>query len=319
MVWVRLILNIVYDCLYAGLLPNEAQNLQSADVLLGLTPTLLSTLAPSIGEISLLSTRRRFLALLLAVANPSIYVSRLLSFNDPMEYLNPVETAFPDGFLSLQGRSATVLASLQYILAAGAIVNVVHLSWELGYRTVIAWKCNASYIPFLWTIIPLFVHIIAAVGWHISNSVRQANRLEQGVASRSKVQQMAMQEGKLPSQDPKLDFKTPWRDFQQQPPSHKREKLAIFLNELAGFGAFLHLLFGTTVFSSLMFIGVLDALQVIARYIASGLICRLIVSWELAAMRAARKKLEDPAGESRAQDSSKLDLPERQTFPMLTT
>lgn len=311
--------NTVYDCLYAGLLPNEAQNFQSADVLLGLTPTLLSTLAPSIGEISLLSTRRRLLALLLAVANPSIYVSRLLSFNDPMEYLRPVETAFPDKLLTLDGRGASVIVFLQYILAAGAIVNVVHLSWELGYRTVIAWKCNASYIPFLWTIMPLFVHVIAAVGWHMSNTVREANRSEEGVASRSKLRQMAMQEITLPSQDPKLDFNTPPTDPQGRLPSHNREKLAIFLNELAGFGAFLHLLFGTTVFSSLMFIGVLDALQVIARYISSGLICRLIVSWELAAMRAAGKESEEQADESRARVSSKVDLPERQTFPMMMT
>lgn len=87
----------------------------------------------------------------------------------------------------------------------------------------------------------------------------------------------------------------------------------------AGLGAFLHLLFGTTVFSSLMFIGVLDALQAIARYIASGLICRLIVSWELAAMRAARKRLETQVDETQAQDSGKVDLPERQTFPMMAS
>ncbi|KAL9023905.1 MAG: hypothetical protein Q9196_006892, partial [Gyalolechia fulgens] len=279
-----------YDCLSTGLLPNEASNFQSAEVLLGLTPSLLTMLAPSIGEISLVSTRRRMLALLLAVANPSIYVSRLLSFNDPREYVRRTDNAFPDSMLNLDGRNAAIVAFLQYALAAGAIVNVVHLSWELGFSTVIAWKCNASYIPFLWTMMPLSVHVIAAAGWHLSTPVKMVNRRYAANAQQSlkpwcKIQQMCVQEMRLPSQHPPLEFSASGVMHD----SRGYSKLGIFLNELAGFGAFLHLLFGTTVFSSLMFISVLDALRVIARYIASGLICRLIVKWELAAMRAVEQ------------------------------
>lgn len=207
----------VYDCLSAGLLPNEASNFQSAEVLLGLTPSLLTTLAPSIGEISLLSTRRRFLALLLAVANPSIYVSRLLSFNDPRENLKPSDSAFADSMLKLRGRRAVLVATAQYLLAAGATVNVIHLSWELGFRTVIAWKCNASYIPFLWTIMPLIVHILAAGGWHTSTPVRLINHRAKVRAQRdsscarpwAKLQEMCIQEIQLPSQHGKLGIAMP--------------------------------------------------------------------------------------------------------------
>lgn len=313
----------MYDCLSAGLLPNEASNFQSAEVLLGLTPSLLTTLAPSIGEISLVSTRRRGLALLLAVANPSIYVSRLLSFNDPRQYLqsDDTTTAIPDALLKLDGRWASVASALQYLLAAGAIVNVVHLSWELGFRTVIAWKCNTSYVPFLWTIMPLIVHLVAAAGWHISTPVRAINHQQSTKAQAmqcsglgSKLRQMWTEEFKLPSQCDQMDVSTIPTGQRQTVSSH--DKLAIFLNELAGFGAFLHLLFGTTVFSSLMFIGVLDALQVIARYIGSGVVCRIIVNWELAAMRARRPPPAQQEGIP-LQDTGKFELPDRQTFPMM--
>lgn len=53
---------IVYDCIYEDLLPNEQQNFASANVMLGLTPTILSGIAPSVSEISLLSSRRPLMA-----------------------------------------------------------------------------------------------------------------------------------------------------------------------------------------------------------------------------------------------------------------
>lgn len=264
----------VYDCLTAGLLPNEASNFQSAEVLLGLTPTLLATLAPSIGEISLVSTRRSILALLLAVANPSIYVSRLLAHQDPSEYLQRGGTAFPEAMLNPSGRQAIILSMLQYVLAAGAIANVVQLSWELGFRTLIAWKCNDSYLSFLWTVMPLVVHIFAAVGWHISTPVRSINHPAASTGqvaahSTTGLRRRLLREVQLPCQYAPLSMAA----SVARNTGRARDKPAVFLNELAGFWAFLHLLFGTTVFSSLMFISVLDALKVIARYIASGLVC----------------------------------------------
>lgn len=66
-----------------------------------------------------------------------------------------------------------------------------------------------------------------------------------------------------------------------------------------------------------MFIGVLDALQVIAQYIASGLVCRLIVNWELAAMRAVEERDEQDSRIALAPTMAKDDgLSQRQTFPL---
>ena len=72
----------------------------------------------------------------------------------------------------------------------------------------------------------------------------------------------------------------------QQKGTYLENKMSVALNELAGFLAFLQILFGTLLFSSLMFTATLDALGVIARYVASGLVCRFIVTWELAALRS---------------------------------
>lgn len=61
------------------------------------------------------------------------------------------------------------------------------------------------------------------------------------------------------------------------------------LNWVALILAYAHWIFGTLVFSSTLFIGTLDALGVIARYLASAIICRMILLVELAGIRGAEE------------------------------
>lgn len=49
--------------------------------------------------------------------------------------------------------------------------------------------------------------------------------------------------------------------------------------------AFVQILFGTAVLSSLTFIATLDAVVVILRYVVSGCVCRIILMYELQGMR----------------------------------
>ena len=63
-------------------------------------------------------------------------------------------------------------------------------------------------------------------------------------------------------------------------------RTTICLNWVAPILAYAHWIFETLVFSSTLFIGTLDALGVIARYIASAIICRMILLVELAGIRA---------------------------------
>ena len=54
---------------------------------------------------------------------------------------------------------------------------------------------------------------------------------------------------------------------------------------LIAVGTVAHILFGTSVFSSLTFIAVPDALPIAARYLISGIVCRGILMYELSGMR----------------------------------
>ena len=82
-------------CIQDGLPIENQLAMASAQVLLGLTPTLLSTLAPSVGEISMLSSVRPLLALLLSLGCPAVYSIRALEYDDPVLTLKPtVEDLF---------------------------------------------------------------------------------------------------------------------------------------------------------------------------------------------------------------------------------
>lgn len=85
-------------------------------------------------------------------------------------------------------------------------------------------------------------------------------------------------------------------------------RLAVSLNWVAVMLGYAHWIFGTLLFSSALFIATLDAFGVIARYIASALICRMILLVEIAGMRGveeaqiATKDEEPSAGAERVRN-----------------
>ncbi|OCL11449.1 hypothetical protein AOQ84DRAFT_437698 [Glonium stellatum] len=296
----------IYDCLYSGLLPNEQANFASAQVFLGLTPGLLATLGPSIGEISLLSLQRPLLSFFLALGGPAIYVPRLLTYDDPLSNLQLTTTIFPLAISLPSATTGTLLSVFQYILAMLATANVVQLSWQLGYRTVIAWKCNSSYLPFLWSTLPAVIHLCSSISWRWSQPMRQLKR----------------DDPNAPVPLCKIKSWAEWlrRDFTLSVNTKKRNLLklchdndvgvsndpvTVFFNQAAGLMSFLHILFGTLVFSSLMFIATLDAMNVIARYLISGLACKLVVAYELNGMRIVetRRPVDEEPGEIKPPNS----------------
>jgi len=289
---------LVYDCLYAGLLPNEQSNFASAQVVLGLTPGLLATVAPSLGEVSMLSSQRPFLSLLLSLGGPAVFVPRLLGYTDPLETLQPVPSFFGNRLRRFSSLTANTISLIEYILVAGAISNVIYVSWQLGWRTVVAWKCNSSYLPFLWSSLPVVIHLFAATAWHWSESMRQVEREEEQHQVRTHVSiPLIGTVVWLPrwlQREFTLSANCPRRNYRARPgnlPEDKRDArplnsgLPVFLMEAAELMAFVHILFGTVVFSSLTFIATLDAVGVIVRYILSGCVCRFVLMYELQNMR----------------------------------
>jgi hypothetical protein len=70
-------------CILSQLTPDVVANFQSATVVLDLMPTLLSTIGPSVADISLLSAYRPVLSFLISMGVPAIWQTRIFELNDP--------------------------------------------------------------------------------------------------------------------------------------------------------------------------------------------------------------------------------------------
>jgi hypothetical protein len=74
-------------CILNHITSDWQANLNSAGVILGIMPTLLSGIGPSIAETSLLSAHRPFLSLLISMGAPAIWPTRIFKYNNPIHVL----------------------------------------------------------------------------------------------------------------------------------------------------------------------------------------------------------------------------------------
>lgn len=128
-------------CIYDQLATNHLLNYQSALVMLGLLPTLLTCIGASVAEISLLYAHCPLLAALLSLGTPTPWtISNLFDSNTPdRASITRMDRLMP------RPRSPWVAAALsggQYVLAAGAGANSIFTALEVGRRTVLSWNCT---------------------------------------------------------------------------------------------------------------------------------------------------------------------------------
>lgn len=248
----------------------------SASVLLGMTPGLLATLGFSVAEISLLSVERPILSLLLSFGFPAVYPTRVLEYEDALEILKKTTKSPSFRWVTRSSRHQALISAAEYILASVAIFNVVYTSYQLGVRTIISFRCVNSIFPLVWTLLPIFVHLPAALAFRWSNRNKSANKnvtigetphhptTEKVSAFLSKETSLCL------TREDRRDVST----FQ---PS----VITVTCNWLATTLGFLHATFGIFIFSSLLFIETLDVVAVILRYTASAVVCRLILMFDL--------------------------------------
>ena len=75
------------DCILGNLVESIKSDVGTAQVLFGLLPVILSNFGPTIAEISVMSTQRPLLTLMLAFGAPAVYLTRLFRYDSPLEVL----------------------------------------------------------------------------------------------------------------------------------------------------------------------------------------------------------------------------------------
>jgi hypothetical protein len=259
-----------------------------------------------VAEISLLSAHRPVLSFLISMGAPAIWPTRIFEYNDPEKILTGDGGVFIFGAIHTWW-IATAISVCQYIFAIGALANIVTTSVELGQKSILSWGCTTTFLPLLWTTLASFIHVIAATSHTLARSRRhptQSGNTESLPSLKGRVHATSV--AARSKEKPRLSFMSLLRNLTRAAKqetticaNHKvkpyhdsnlmTSHLAISFNVAAACLGFLHIVFGTLVFSSLQFITVWDVFNsIIWRYILSTVVCRVILIVELAGLRTSK-------------------------------
>ncbi|KAF7507550.1 hypothetical protein GJ744_010341 [Endocarpon pusillum] len=257
-------------------------NMAAAAVLLGLTPSILGALGPSVEEMSSLFiiARRPLLGICLAAGAPSLYPFRTFDYKEAIARL---QDRNPHVRPRLFTRSYQYLVMIvEFIFAIGAIANNVTNSYQLGMQTSCVFAPQLWFLPILWAFLSILTHLFSALALRTRVNCERPYK--------TFIDWLRIQFTPIAEQKP----------LRVEPCEETRFSLVVAW-WVSCYNPGL-LIFGTITFSSLIFITVRDALAVIARYLTSLLVCRAILMYELGVLRAKyREEYERPESDQELQ------------------
>lgn len=255
-------------------------SMASAAVLLGLTPSILSILGPSIDEIGVLCVigRRPLLSLLIVGGAPAVFPDRAFKLESPAKILNDHEGRLRNAKWSTS--TERIVLMLEHIITVAAIANLAHTCYLLGVRTICNFAPQIPYFPMLWTWVGIGTHLINCWGMHLRVKEKYSYR------RLSILQYLKAQFIPLTEQYP-MEFTV--RD---------ESRRSIVFSWMASILIIIHIIFGTLIWSSLIFIGVKDSVFVITRFMISALMARGVLMYELGMLRNLHINSSYPRGKA---------------------
>lgn len=264
--------NQVLNCILRNLEEFRKAEMAASSVVLGAMPFMLHALESPTVETALISRRRPVLALLLAVGSPAVPTMKGTGFSAQVsEYVarsgDPLAIPGVD-WRRMPSIVGPLLSLGQYMLVSVAVANVLHLAYRLGANAVVVFAPDVIFLPPLWSCLAVLVHLAGVLALRLR--VRSQSSDETG---RSGARGFA-----------------PWSPWEIIPlvwqPAERlvwREDTILLLavTWLLGTVIPMHLIFGTLIFSGLLFFSVIDAVMITARHCGSAIVCRAVVRMEL--------------------------------------
>ncbi|RYP46625.1 hypothetical protein DL768_007204 [Monosporascus sp. mg162] len=277
------------NCILEATTEARKAHMASAAIFLGMVPTLLSLVAPSIPQLALLSARRPLLALFISSGSTVLFLDRLFRIESPRETLTRTGG---ERFIPRLKRQWAILFSVgEYLLVTVAAINVIWNSWQLGNKAVVVWKCELNFMPLIWVLGPPFILMVVAIPFHFTTIAKSLRAqacdysplaVPEQVDSKRKPSTV----GELIAREITPAIRHPTIKLEEIP--HPETWAVIILN--VGFClAALQVLLGMGVLSSVLFVSVRDAMWVGLRYVVSTGICRLVLALELECMKSDRR------------------------------
>ena len=276
----------VVGCLLNTFPETDKANMASAAVILGILPATLSLAGSNTAETGLLSLRRPLLAFLIGAGAPAVSPTRTFNYGDPKELIQirPKSIRAP----RLNNVSSITVLVFEYIFALLAVANLCLVSFQLCIRTLCSFSLDTAYLPALWAFLAAVVHLFgaAAVAMRVRIGEVRSDKPTRGRSIRQRIRD----EFRLSKDQAEATI-----TLQEETPYF------IFISWFTSSGTVVHIIFGTLVFSSLLFITTLDAVTVVFQFLGSTIICRAILMFELSGMRS-QVKVREEDGRNRSTD-----------------
>ena len=268
----------VLDCLLEyGTSELRKTTIAAAQVTLGLIPTLLSCVGNSVPEISLLASQRPTLTMLLTLGAPGMYPARFTQYVNPFDVLD--EAASKQIFSGARAATKrTVIISSQYLLAMAIAANNLEMSLRLGSRSVLAWGCRSWYMPMVWVLFSMSTYAFATMSCFIA----KGNARPTYGSMKSRWMRLDPIEDTLSSSLRSLQV---YMHIQTLVRGEEPSIPVMIWQVCASCLAVVHTILGTLILSSLIFVGFHDTIVILARFLASALVSRMIVLFQLDLIR----------------------------------
>lgn len=271
------------NCILNNLDEVTKANAASAAVILGLLPSTLSLVGLSYLDTGLLAHKRPLLAFLLASGSPAVSPIRTYDYRDPADILQIYQGAIKSPTLGTG--AAIAVSAVEYALAIATVTNLVVATYMLSVRTICSFAAEVAYMPVIWPFLALLIHFVGTIALSLRVRFSEPGNQRLSLASIVRREFLPCSLHPVTELQPK-----------------KESALFIIIAWCLSTGTVLHLILGTLVLSSLLFISTQDAVMVAAQYLGSTLVCRMILMFELAGLRETvqvkelKEKDDDSAG-----------------------
>ncbi|KAI1390857.1 uncharacterized protein F4822DRAFT_165575 [Hypoxylon trugodes] len=285
--------SVALSCILQETDEGSKQLLGAIMVLLGAIPTLLALTSPTVTESALLSMEYPSLTFLLAFGSAAVHTSRIMDYVDPLDAIDTTKRSAKDEPFTRLANSLQpyrrFIVVIEHILGLAAVVNTIEVTLDLGLRSVASIDCDRSCWPLSWALVSVFLHLLGVVSFWttprgISPGVEAVNICPEITAVTDRGINDILSKPKASIGHEQIQGDVSSADRRMILYTERPSLWSIILQYSANGYAIGHVLFGTMVFSSLMFLALVDAIPVIARYHFSAVTCSVISRYELAVM-----------------------------------
>lgn len=301
----------VIECLLSQFPQFRQLEMNISSVILGLTPTLLQTVGVNTVQMSLLHVHRPVLAFILSAGSPARMPLRselhMPTIKETFPVIRHQHQQQPGSNSRPLTRSelaqSLVLDVVTFFFALGAAANSWYLAYQLGFWSICMLAVGVAWVPMVWQALAAVIHLVGLASFHLTLSVQRDRSTHKPVNATSTTRRPSGKRHLVTSNLlvvqcigrllQSLQLRRPPVCLVERDNSLRswRSSLRQFLNWLLYVGIAVYTVFGSVLLASLIFISVADAVTILSRYMASAVVCRMALVFELSRMQTAGVKL----------------------------